>query len=32
MTVFLYLLVGWAGGAVIALIVNYAIHSIDEDD
>jgi hypothetical protein len=32
MTVFFYFLVGWAGGAAIALIVNYAIHSTDEDD
>jgi hypothetical protein len=32
MTVFFYFLVGWAGGAAIALIVNHAIHSTDEDD
>lgn len=29
---FLYLLIGWAGGAAIALIVNHAIHNDDEDD
>jgi hypothetical protein len=29
---FLYLLIGWAGGAAIALIVNHAIHGTDEDD
>jgi hypothetical protein len=32
MTVFLYFLIGWAGGAAIALIVNHAIHSTDKDD
>jgi hypothetical protein len=32
MTVFLYFLVGWVGAAVVALIVNYTIHSTDEDD
>jgi hypothetical protein len=32
MTIFLYFLLGWTGGAAIALIVNYAIHSTDEDD
>jgi hypothetical protein len=32
MTVFLYFLIGWAGGAAIALIVNHAIHGTDEDD
>jgi hypothetical protein len=32
MTVFFYFLVGWAGVAAIALIVNYAIQSTDEDD
>ena len=32
MTVFLYFFLGWAGGAAIALILNRAIHSTDEDD
>jgi hypothetical protein len=32
MTVFLYFFLGWAGGAAITLILNYAIHSTDEDD
>lgn len=32
MTVFLYFLLGWAGGAAIALIFNHAIHCNDEDD
>jgi hypothetical protein len=32
MTVFLYFFLGWAGGLAIALILNYAIHSTDEDD
>jgi hypothetical protein len=32
MTVFLYFLVGWAGAAAVALIVNYAIHSTDKND
>jgi hypothetical protein len=32
MTVFLYFFLGWAGGAAIALILNHATHSTDEDD
>ena len=32
MTVFLYFLFSWAGVAAIALILNHAIHGIDEDD
>jgi len=32
MTVFLYFFLGWAGAAAIGLILNYAIHSTDEDD
>jgi hypothetical protein len=32
MTVFLYFLIGWAGGAAIALIVNHAIHSNNGKD
>lgn len=32
MTVFFYFFLGWVGGAAIALIVNYAIHSTDKND
>jgi hypothetical protein len=32
MTIFLYILLAWTGGAAIALILNYAIHSTDKDD
>jgi hypothetical protein len=32
MTAFLYFFLGWAGGLAIALILNHAIHSTDEDD
>lgn len=32
MTLFLYILLAWAGGAAIALILNHAIHCHDEDD
>ena len=32
MTFFLYFFFGWAGGLAIALILNHAIHSTDEDD
>ena len=32
MTIFLYFLVGWVGSLAIALIINHAIHSSDEDD
>lgn len=32
MTLLLYFLLGWAGAAAIGLILNYVIHSTDEDD
>lgn len=32
MTLFFWLLFGWASGATIALIFNYVIHSTDKDD
>lgn len=32
MTLLLYFLLGWASGAAIALIINYAIHNNNGED
>jgi len=32
LTYLVYLLLGWAGGAAIALILNHAAHHNDEDE
>ena len=32
MTLLLYFLLGWAGGAAIVLIINYAIHNDNGED